>query len=62
MKVKTPFMMTSTPLMKVTRYLCQQKLRIMHFARTPTDCIDSVEIKAECKLGMVETFFKAWLF
>lgn len=47
MKVKTPFMMTSTPLMKVTRYLCQQKLRIMHFARTPTDCIDSVEIKAE---------------
>jgi len=47
MKVKTPFMMTSTQLMKVTRYLCKEKLRILHFARTPTDCIDSTEIKTE---------------
>ena len=49
MKVKTPFTMTPTPLMKATRYLCKEKLRLVHYARTPTDCIDQAEIKAECK-------------
>lgn len=35
--------------MKVTRHICKEKLRIKHFSRTPTDIIDSAEIKAECK-------------
>ena len=47
MKVKTPFVMTSTPFMKVARYLCKDKLRLLHFARTPTDIIDFIEIKEE---------------
>lgn len=47
LKVKTPFVMTSTPLMKVTRYICSTQLKLRHFARKPTDCIDNTEIKAE---------------
>ncbi|XP_065661790.1 metastasis-associated protein MTA3 [Hydra vulgaris] len=47
MKVKTPFVMTSTPFMKVARYLCKDKLRLHHFARTPTDMIDLMEIKED---------------
>jgi len=46
MKVKTPFVMTSTAYMKAARYLCAPKLRLRHYARKPFDCIDSVEIKA----------------
>jgi len=47
MKVKTPFTMTPTPLARATRQLCKDKLRLTHYARTPTDCIDQVEMKAE---------------
>lgn len=49
MKVKTPFTMSPTPLMKAARYLCKEKLRLSHFARTPTDCIDQAEIKTEAE-------------
>lgn len=49
MKVKTPFTMSPTPLMKATRYLCKEKLRLNHYARTPTDCIDHAEIKADAE-------------
>lgn len=45
MKVKTPFTMTPTPYMRAIRYLCKEKLRLTHYARTPTDCVDHTEVK-----------------
>jgi len=45
MKVKTPFVMTPTPLMKATRHICKDKLRIKHYARRPTDEVDSEQVK-----------------
>ena len=39
--------MTSTPYMKVTRHICAAQLKLRHFARKPTDTIDSAEVKAE---------------
>lgn len=47
MKVKTPFIMVSTSFMKVTRQLCKEQLRMKHFSRSPTDCIDNVNMKTE---------------
>ena len=33
--------------MKVTRHICAAQLKLRHFARKPTDTIDSAEVKAE---------------
>jgi len=47
MKVKTPFVMVSTPLMKATRQICKNAIKLKHFCRSPTDIVDSNKIKAE---------------
>merc|ERR1712168_1573870 len=61
MKVKTPSTMTSTPLTRATRILCKEKLRLVHYARTPTDCIDHTEIKAEAEKYVTAEKAKALL-
>lgn len=47
LKVKTPFVMTPTPYCRATRQLCKGDVRLRHFARSPTDCIDSIEVKTQ---------------